>query len=58
MKKILLFISFTILFTLFSCTPDEYETQPKSKIEKTDGHAGSDTPDGPGDGPTIPPKKP
>jgi hypothetical protein len=57
MKKILLFASFTILFTVFSCTPDEYETQPKSKIEKTDGHAGSDTPDGPGDLPK-PPGKP
>jgi hypothetical protein len=46
------------LFTLFSCTPDEYETQPKQKIEKIDGHAGSDKPDGPGDGGTKnPPPK-
>jgi len=58
MKKIILFIAFTLLFTLFSCTPDEYETQPKQKIEKIDGHAGSDKPDGPGDGKdsTNPPK--
>lgn len=57
MKKITLFIAFTLLFTLFSCTPDEYETQPKQKIEKIDGHAGSDKPDGPGDSGT-PPGKP
>jgi hypothetical protein len=59
MKKILLFITFTLLFTLFSCTPDEYETQPKKKIEKTINPTQADNPnpDGPGDAPT-PPGKP
>jgi hypothetical protein len=59
MKKILLFITFTLLFTMFSCTPDEIETQPKKKIEKIDGYSGSDKPDGPGDtGTGAPPPKP
>ncbi|MXO05224.1 hypothetical protein [Flavobacterium sp. HBTb2-11-1] len=62
MKKLILFIAFALLFTIFSCTPDEYETTPKKKIEKTDGHAGDDIPDGPGDKPggggTIPPPAP
>lgn len=58
MKKILLFITFTLLFTIFSCTPDEIETQPKKKIEKKDGFAGGETPEGPGDGDTKnPPPK-
>lgn len=57
MKKILLFITFVLLFTIFSCTPDEYETQPKKKVEKTTGFAGLD-PDGPGDGANNPPPKP
>ena len=65
MKKLILFIAFALLFTIFSCTPDEYETQPTKKIEKKDGFAagpGEDLPpdgeDGPGDGAgtTSPPK--
>jgi len=56
MKKLILFIAFALLFTIFSCTPDEYETQPVKKIEKVDGHAGNDIPDGPGD--KQPPVKP
>lgn len=46
MKKLILFIAFALLFTIFSCTPDEYETTPKKKIEKN-SHAAAD--DGPGD---------
>ncbi len=42
------------MFTIFSCTPDEYETQPVKKTEKVDGHAGNDIPDGPGDVPKPP----
>lgn len=59
MKKTLLFITFTILFTLFSCTPDEYETQPIKKVEKTINPTQADNPnpDGPGDKP-VPPVKP
>ncbi|MFH6961925.1 hypothetical protein ACHRVK_04275 [Flavobacterium plurextorum] len=65
MKKLILFIAFALLFTIFSCTPDEYETQPTKKTEKKDGFAagpGEDLPpdgeDGPGDGKdsTTPPK--
>lgn len=60
MKKTLLFITFTILFTLFSCTTDEYETQPKKKVEKTINPTQADNPnpDGPGDkgAGTTPPK--
>ncbi|MBS7254536.1 hypothetical protein [Flavobacterium branchiicola] len=62
MKKLILFIAFALIFTIFSCTPDEYETQPKTKIEKakTPLQAGTDNPDGPGDSGTgaNPPKKP
>ncbi|RYJ40798.1 hypothetical protein NU08_0235 [Flavobacterium anhuiense] len=57
MKKLILFIAFALLFTIFSCTPDESETQTVKKTEKIDGHAGNDKPDGPGDGIT-PPIKP
>lgn len=57
MKKLILFIAFALLFTIFSCTPDEYETQPTKKVEKTDLRAGDDKPDGPGDKPN-PPTKP
>ncbi|MGE8342540.1 MAG: hypothetical protein ACN6OI_16030 [Flavobacterium sp.] len=46
------------MFTIFSCTPDEYETQPKKKVEKSAnlsiGGDGED-PDGPGDKNTPPP---
>ncbi|GAA3776335.1 hypothetical protein [Flavobacterium ginsengiterrae] len=54
MKKLLLFIAFTLLFTIFSCTPDEYETQPKKTIEKGVNPSAYD-PDGPGDGRGGPP---
>ncbi|MFD2940667.1 hypothetical protein [Flavobacterium notoginsengisoli] len=59
MKKLILFIAFALLFTIFSCTPDEYETQPTKKIEKNIDKlkAGGDKPDGPGDEPK-PPIKP
>ncbi len=57
MKNLILFIAFALLFTIFSCTPDEYETQPVKKIEKVNGHAGDDKPNGPGDEPR-PPVKP
>jgi len=57
MKKLLLFLAFALLFTIFSCTPDEYETQPKKKIEKVAEPTASE-PDGPGDRPTGPPPPP
>jgi hypothetical protein len=55
MKKLILFIAFALIFTIFSCTPDEYETQTGTKIEKIKKpiHAGDDKPDGPGD--KVPP---
>lgn len=52
MKKLILFIAFALLFTIFSCTPDEYETTPK-KIEKGGTPSASDP--GPGDGTGGPP---
>ncbi|KAF2079014.1 MULTISPECIES: hypothetical protein [Flavobacterium] len=60
MKKLILFIAFALLFTIFSCTPDEYETQTVKKTEKTTqpSYAGDANPDGPGDGKTPPPLKP
>lgn len=62
MKKLILFIAFALLFTIFSCTPDEYETQPTKKVEKImkKAQAGDPDPDGPGDkgGQTPPPVKP
>lgn len=59
MKKFILFIAFALLFTIFSCTPDEYETQPTKKIEKSIDHLkGEDSgTEGPGDKP-VPPVKP
>lgn len=57
MKKLLLLSTFALLFTIFSCTPDEIETQPKKKTEKiTDPMQASDP--GPGDGPKYPPPPP
>ncbi len=58
MKKLILFIAFALIFTIFSCTPDEYETQPVKKIEKVKKplQAGDPDPDGPGD--IKPPTKP
>ena len=50
MKKLLLLSVFALLFTIFSCTPDEYETQPKKKTEKIIDHSKSTQADGPGDG--------
>ena len=60
MKKLILFIAFALLFTIFSCTPDEYETQPVKKTEKTTQplYAGDANPDGPGDKGNVPPTKP
>lgn len=59
MKKLLLFVAFTLLFTIFSCTPDEYETQPKKKVENVVGDIKPDPePDGPGDTPGTPPPPP
>lgn len=60
MKKFILFIAFALLFTIFSCTPDEYETQPTKKIEKSIDHlkAGDSGTEGPGDVPAPPVKPP
>ena len=55
MKKLILFIAFALLFTIFSCTPDEYETQPKNKIEKV-GTPSAEYNEGPGD--KVPPPPP
>ncbi len=59
MKKFILFIAIALLFTIFSCTPDEYETQTSKKIEKPFDHlkAGDAPAEGPGDT-TNPPVKP
>ncbi len=57
MKKFILFVAFASIFTIFSCTPDEYETQPKKENEKVINHQKPTYADGPGDG-TIPPSKP
>ncbi|SCY67187.1 hypothetical protein SAMN02927916_2882 [Flavobacterium anhuiense] len=51
MKKLILFIAFALLFTIFSCTPDEYETTPKKKIEKVGTPSAEYNDDGPGDKP-------
>lgn len=60
MKKLILLIAVAFLFTIFSCTPEEFETKPTKKVEKiTDkGHAGDPDPDGPGDKGGTPPIKP
>ena len=59
MKKLILFIAFALLFTIFSCTPDEYETQPAKKVEKTADSLKVITNDGPGDDvPVTPPPPP
>ncbi|GAA6766062.1 hypothetical protein [Flavobacterium johnsoniae] len=55
MKKLILFIAFALLFTIFSCTPDEYETTTK-KIEKVGTPSASDP--GPGDDKVGPPPPP
>lgn len=56
MKKFTLLFAIAILFTIFSCSPDEYETQPTKKIEKPIDKSRADGDDGPGD--TKPPIKP
>jgi len=59
MKKLLLLSIFALLFTIFSCTPDEIETQPKEKIEKTISPLQAEIPaDGPGDTKVPPPPPP
>ncbi|SHM14528.1 hypothetical protein [Flavobacterium saccharophilum] len=60
MKKLILLSAFALLFTIFSCTPDEIETQPKKKIEKITNpiQAEIPIPGGPGDTPTTPPPPP
>lgn len=58
MKKLILFVAFASLFTIFSCTPDEYETQPKKETEKVIIPNKPTYADGPGDGGGIPPKPP
>ncbi|WP_125719962.1 hypothetical protein [Flavobacterium ustbae] len=59
MKKLLLFVAFALLFTIFSCTPDEYETQSKKKVENVVADMKPDPdPDGPGDNPSSPPTPP
>jgi len=54
MKKLLLLSAFALLFTIFSCTPDEIETQPKKKIEKINDSTQASDP-GPGDDKLPPP---
>jgi hypothetical protein len=56
MKKLILFIAFALLFTIFSCTPDEYESQPKKDTEKAVNPIKTTFADGPGDG--VPPPPP
>ncbi|WP_202702607.1 hypothetical protein [Flavobacterium sp. UGB4466] len=58
MKKLIIFIAFTILFTMFSCTPDEYETPTKQEKEKAIIPAKPTFADGPGDKGTTPPPPP
>jgi hypothetical protein len=55
MKKLILFIAFALLFTIFSCTPDEYETQPKQETEKNIHPIKTPYADGPGDNGKVPP---
>ncbi|MDA6072296.1 hypothetical protein NJT12_21955 [Flavobacterium sp. AC] len=57
MKKLILFIAFALLFTIFSCTPDELETQPKKETEKAVNPIKA-TYAGPGDTGTKPPPPP
>jgi len=55
MKKLILFIAFALLFTICSCTADEFETQTKKKTEKPIDPAKQTYADGPGDDKTPPP---
>ncbi|KAF2333681.1 hypothetical protein [Flavobacterium daemonense] len=59
MKKLLFFSAIALLFSIFSCTPDEIETNPKQETKKTISPAkdtfaddGNPSNDGPGDGGT------
>ncbi|KAF2517200.1 hypothetical protein [Flavobacterium foetidum] len=57
MKKLLLISAFALLFTIFSCTPDEYETPVKKETKKDIKPSKSGYADGgPGDG--VPPPPP
>lgn len=56
MKNLLRFTAVTLLFALFSCTPDEYETQPKNKTHLDIKNVMASDNDGPGD--KIPPPPP
>lgn len=58
MKKLILFIVFALLFTIFSCTPDEYETQTTKKVEIPINKIKAVPGDGPGDDKTPPPPPP
>ncbi|MFH7017605.1 hypothetical protein [Flavobacterium sp. FlaQc-47] len=58
MKNLILFIAFALLFTIFSCTPDEYETQTKQDIQKTVQPLKATYADGPGDAGGPPPPTP
>lgn len=55
MKKLILLFAFASLFSIFSCTADEFETQPKKKIVMSPNP--NPDPDGPGDG-SVPPPPP
>jgi hypothetical protein len=55
MKKLLLLSAFALLFTIFSCTADDYETQPKKKTEKVIDYSKPTYADGPGDDGSKPP---
>jgi len=55
MKKFILFIAFALLFTIFSCTPDEYERQPKKDTEKAVNPIKATYADGPDDKDKVPP---
>jgi hypothetical protein len=59
MKKLLLISAFALLFTIFSCTPDEYETPVKKETKKDIKPLQPAYADGPGDGlPPPPPPSP
>lgn len=60
MKKTILFVAFASLFTTFSSTPDEFESQSKKDTEKVINHQKTTYADGPDDGIIIgkPPIKP
>ncbi len=59
MKKLLFFSAIALLFSIFSCTPDEIETKPKQETKKTISPV-KDTYAADGDGPDdkLPPPPP